>query len=135
MNDPTKIRMDKTDYDGDGDTTEGIYGEVETMKEKLLAAMQTYATTKLGSPFVYDANARPYILLDQDADGKPDKDDKGANIAYNLFSPKLFAAGYNYHYVVKDPGAYIHNPKYVMQFLYDGIKDLGGSVTGMTRPK
>ncbi len=135
VNDPTKIRMDKIDYDGDGDITEGIYGEVETMKEKMLAAMQSYATTKLGSAFVYDANARPYILLDKDADGKPDKDDKGVNIAYNLFSPKLFAAGYNYHYLVKDPGAYIHNPKYVMQFLYDGIKDLGGSVTGMTRPK
>jgi hypothetical protein len=36
--------------------------------------------------------------------------------------------------VSKDPGAFAHNNEYVMQFLYDSINDIGGDVSGMTRP-
>ena len=31
-------------------------------------------------------------------------------------------------------GAFVHNPTYVVQFLIDSIADLGGSVSGYTRP-
>ncbi len=44
-------------------------------------------------------------------------------------------AAFNYQYVQKDPGAFVHNPKYVLQFMYDSIADLGGDVKGMTRPE
>lgn len=135
VNDPTKIRMDKTDYDGDGDVTEGIYGEVETMKEKLYAAIQAYAKNKLQSGILYSPTAYPYFFLDKDGDGQPDKNDKGAALAFTGWSPRLLEGAYNYQYSVKDPGSFVHNPKYVIQVLYDSIKDLGGSVTGMTRPK
>ena len=36
--------------------------------------------------------------------------------------------------VAKDPGAFAHNGKYILQILYDALKDLGLSVSGMTRP-
>ena len=135
VDDPEKIRMEQVDYDGDGDVTEGIYGEVETMKEKLYAAIQAYAKDKLGTGILYDGNAYPYFYLDADNDGNPDKNDQGGAISFNAWSPRLLFAGYNLQYAMKDPGAFVHNPTYVMQVLYDSIKDLGGSVAGMTRPE
>lgn len=132
--DLSKLRMaSKGDYDGDGDTTEGLKGEVEGMAELLYAAMQAYAT-KAGAGILYDAHAYPYFFLDKDGDGQPDKNDAGAAIGYNAFTPRLLQAAYNYQYVQKDPGAYIHNAAYVMQAMYDSIQDLGGDVTKLTRP-
>jgi hypothetical protein len=52
---PETIRMGTTDYDGDGNTTEGMYDEVTTMEELLYAGIQKYAGNKAGSPIVYDA--------------------------------------------------------------------------------
>lgn len=118
--DPKAIRESDVDYDGDGDVTEGIYGEVETLKEALYAAIQTYAEGT-GNPIEYNANAYPYFF---GADGK----------SYTAFTPRLLKAAYNYQYVQKDPGNYVHNPKFVIQFLIDSIEDLGGDVSAYTRP-
>jgi hypothetical protein len=128
------IRMGTVDYDGDGDVTEGVAGEIETLAEALYAEIQKYATetSKLG--IVYNAQAYPYYFADADGDGAADKDDKGASIRYNAWTPRLMKAAYNYQYVQKDPGVYAHNPKYVIQFLIDSIQDLGGNVSGYTRP-
>ncbi len=130
--DPATYRMDKTDYDGDGDTTEGIKSEIDTFAERLYAAIQTYAEAK-GTPVLYDAMAYPYFFVDADQDGKADVGEKGP-VGYNAFTPNLLKAAYNYQYYQKDPGAFTHNPIYVLQFLYDSIKALGGDVTGLTRP-
>jgi hypothetical protein len=129
-----KIRMTKEDYSGSKDATEPMAKVVETFKARLYAGIQKYAkeTAKLG--IVYDGNSNPYFFADKDGDGKADKDDKGALVRYNAFTPKLLKATYNYQYSVKDPGAFSHNPKYVLQALYDSIKDIGGDVTGLTRP-
>lgn len=71
----------------------------------------------------------------KDGDGKADTGDKGP-IAYNgNWTPKLLRAAFNYQYSQKDPGAFVHNPKYVMQFLIDSIQDLGGNVSKYTRPE
>jgi hypothetical protein len=43
-------------------------------------------------------------------------------------------AAYNYQYAQKDPGAFAHNAKYVLQVLYDSLEDIGADVSGMTRP-
>jgi hypothetical protein len=122
VEDMADIRMGSTDYDGDGDTNEGIAGEVAGMADALYTAMQAYAESTDGvSAIVYDGNAYPYFF-----------DDAGERFA--TWTPSLLKAAYNYQYVQKDPGAYAHNAKYVLQFLYDGIEDLGGDVSGMTRP-
>ncbi len=44
-------------------------------------------------------------------------------------------AAYNYQWVQKDPGAFAHNGKYILQIMYDSLKDLGGNVSKMTRPE
>ncbi len=132
---PEDIRMVATDWDGDGNTTEGVKGEIDTLAEALYAQIQTYAKDKAGAGIVYDATTYPYFMLDADGDGKPDKNDKGANIAYNAWTPRLLKAAFNYQYVQKDPGAFAHNPQYVIQFLIDSIGDLGGNIKGYTRPE
>lgn len=119
------IRMSEVDYDGDGDVTEGIYSEVQHMGDALYAAMQTYAETNEGTdPIVYDAAAYPYYFND-------------AGEGYATWTPRLLRAAYNYQYYQKDPGAFAHNPKYVLQMLYDSLADIGGgeAVAGMTRPE
>ena len=120
--DPTAIRGDATpDYDGDGNVTEGIKGEVDTLAEALFAEMQTYAAAN-GGEIKYDGAAYPYFF---GADGKQ----------YATWTPRLVKAAFNYQYSQKDPGAFVHNPKYVIQFLIDSIEDLGGKVSTYTRPE
>lgn len=118
--DPTTIRMSDVDYDGDGDVKEGIKGEVDTLAEALYAEMQKYGEAH-GGAIEYDTVAYPYFF---DADGK----------AYAAWTPNLVKAAFNYQYVQKDPGAYVHNPRFVIQFLIDSIENLGGDVSVYTRP-
>ena len=135
VDDLEKIRAttDTTDWNGNGDTTEGIYAEIDSFRQALYAAIQAYAEKKSGTPIVYDAASYPYFFVDANKDGKADMNDKGP-IGYNAWTPRLLKAAYNYQYSVKDPGAFAHNPQYVLQFLYDSAKDLGGDVSKFTRP-
>jgi hypothetical protein len=124
---------DAVDYDGDGDMEEGLAGEVATMQENLLAAIQTYAAETAGTPIQYNPLQYPYFLADPNANGQVDEGEGN----YTAWTPRLLRAAYNYQWVAKDPGAFAHNGKYVLQFLYDSLNDVGGSaaVTGMTRPE
>jgi len=126
--DPKTIRMTSVaDYDGDGDVKEGIAGEIETLAEKLYAAI----VAKSGAaPLVYSASAYPYWFADANANGAIDDGEEG----YAAWTPRLLKAAYNYQYVQKDPGAFAHNGIYIMQVLYDSIQDVGGSTTGLVRP-
>ncbi len=133
---PEDIRFntDTTDWDGDGNVTEGVSGEIQTLSEALYTQMQAYAA-KNSVGLVYDAAAYPYFFVDKDGDGKADTGDNGP-VAYNgNWTPRLLEAAFNYQYSQKDPGAFVHTPKYVIQFLYDSIKDLGGDVSKYTRPE
>jgi hypothetical protein len=131
--DPATYRMDPTDYNGNGDVTEGMKAETDSFAESLYAAIQAYAKEK-GTPIVYAPVTYPYFLVDANEDGEPDVNDQGAPIGYNAWTPTLLKAAYNYQYYQKDPGAFTHNPKYVLQFLYDSIVAVGGDVAGLTRP-
>jgi hypothetical protein len=115
------IRVSEVDFDGDGDVTEGLAGEIDTMAEALYAAMTEYATGIGADAIVYNSARYPYFF-----------NDAGEN--YGTWSPTLLRAAYNYQYVQKDPGAFAHNGQYVIQVLYDGLADLGADVSGMTRP-
>jgi osmotically-inducible protein OsmY len=125
VEEPEDIRMTTTDFDGDGDTTEGIAGEIATLYEALYAAMQDYATNVAGTGIVYDAHAYPYFF-----------DEAGES--YATWTPRLLRAAYNYQYATKDPGAFAHNGKYIIQVLYDSLEDIGQKasvdMSGMTRP-
>jgi hypothetical protein len=132
--DPALIRMGTTDYDGDGDTTEGMSGEIATETELLYAAILTYAKDKAGTPIVYDPGSNPYFFIDTNADGVADPEEINSDNRYASWTPRLLEAAYNYQWSQKEPGASAHNGKYVLQVLYDSLKDIGGDVTKLTRP-
>lgn len=115
------IRVTRVDYDGDGDTSEGIAGEIQTMRERLLLAIQLYAAkTKNLDNIVYE-DRNPYFF-----------DENGE--AYTTWTPRLLRAAYNYQYARKGKGDYAHNPSYTPQLLHDSLDDLGWNTSAMARP-
>ncbi len=133
--DVADIRIDDTDYDGDGDTSEGIAGEIETLTEALYGAIQAYAADTEGTDaIVYDSHSYPYFFVDTNGDGEATPDEVNFGNRYGTWTPALLRAAYNYQYAQKDPGGFAHNPQYVIQLLYDAIEHVGGDVGGMTRP-
>ncbi|MEE8594010.1 MAG: cytochrome c3 family protein [Candidatus Bipolaricaulota bacterium] len=115
VEDAGAIRMGGTaDYDGDGDVAEGVKGEIETLHEALLAALESLE-------LVYDAHSYPYWF-------------DGAGERFGAWTPRMLKAAYNYQLVAKEAGFYAHNPKYAVQILIDSIADLGVDVSGYTRP-
>ncbi|MCB9419631.1 MAG: hypothetical protein H6667_07495 [Ardenticatenaceae bacterium] len=117
------IRVTEIDFDGDGDVTEGLYGEIETMNEALYAAIQAYAEATDGvDPIVYNGSSYPYFF-------------NGAGERYATWTPALVRATYNYQYVQKDPGNFAHNGLYIIQVLYDTLNSLGADTSAMTRPE
>lgn len=131
------VRTQSVDYDGDGDLTTGIAVEIETLRSMLLEAIQDYARTVAGTPIVY-ADRFPYFFIDIDGSGEAEPDELQAGNRYNAWTPRLVRAAYNFQFAKKDPGAYVHNPRYVLQLLHDSIVDLGEGVTlparALTRP-
>ena len=112
------------DYDGDGDTEEGIYYELEGLSELLLPAIQAYANEVSGTPIGY-GDGYPYFFIDANGDGEIG-DDEGDR--YNAWTPRLLKAAYNYQTAHKDPGAYAHGGKYIIQLVHDSIVDLNEAI-------
>lgn len=129
--DPEAYRIATVDFDGDGDAAEGIAGEIETMNEKLLEAIQAYTVAQGLPALIYSPDRYPYFLEDTDGNGEINGEEAG----YAQWSPRLLRASYNYQWAAKDPGGFAHNGQYVLQALYDSLKDVGADVTGMTRPE
>ena len=128
------IRYYFDDWDGDGDTDEGIAGEIDTLLETLYAAMQTYATDTVGTGIAYDSHSYPYFFNDLNGNGEVDEDEAVRDNGFNSWTPRLLRAAYNYQYASKDPGAFAHNGQYIVQVLHDSLEDLGADVSGMLRP-
>ncbi|MEF2553167.1 polyheme membrane-associated cytochrome C [Aurantimonas sp. A2-1-M11] len=124
----TAIRTRHGDYDGDGDIAEGIDGEIETLKNRLGEAIRRYATETVGTPIGYTADAFPYFFTDTDGDGQIDPDEATFPNSYKSWTPRLLKAAYNYQFTSKDPGAYIHNPGYVLQLLHDSLASISVQV-------
>ncbi len=128
------IREYNDDWDGDGGTDEGIAGEIDTLRETLYAALQDYAANTAGAGIVYDDHSHPYFFIDINGNGEVDADEVNSDNRYATWTPRLLRGAYNYQYVTKDPGAFTHNGLYIVQVLQDSIEDLGGDISGMTRP-
>ncbi|MHA3976975.1 polyheme membrane-associated cytochrome C [Halovulum sp. GXIMD14794] len=133
VDDPRSIRAGVTDWDGDGDSGEGLSGEIATLLEQLKPAIITYASETAGTPMVYSGSSYPYFFIDTDADGEVDDGEATFPNRYASWTPRLLMAAYNYQFAAKDPGNYAHNPHYVLQVLIDSIDDLTGEAPG-TRP-
>ena len=123
------IRTSETDYDGDGDVEEGAFGEVDTMRQALLSAIQAYAVNTAGTAIIYNPNQYPYWFGDLDGNGEIN----GEEGNFPAWTPNLLRAAYNYQDTEKEPGAYAHNTSYTLQILYDSLVAVDGDTTGMTR--
>jgi hypothetical protein len=134
---PRSIRIDGTDYDGDGDITEGIYGEITTIHDMLYDAIQTYAAQEVGESILY-ASQFPYWFIDSNGNGEADDGEVAFPNQYVNWTPRLVKATYNYHMVLEDPGSFIHNAKYIIQIMYDTLEDLSQvtsvDMSGLERP-
>ncbi len=131
------VFVDGIDYDGD-DIVEGLYHEIEGVTELLYASLQSYAMETLEEPIIW-ANSYPYFFNDLNGDGIADEDEANFGNSYKSFTPRLMRATFNYQFSRKDPAAYIHNGKYMLQLLYDTIEDLSEVVevdmSGLVRPE
>ncbi|MEZ4661018.1 MAG: hypothetical protein R2911_25995 [Caldilineaceae bacterium] len=123
-------------WDGDGDVTEGLASEIATVHEMLGEAMRTYSVDVAGAPIVYAPQNYPYWYVDVNKNGEFDADELSNENRYANWTPTLLRAAYNYQYVAKDPGAFTHNGKYILQVLYDSLEAIGGpeAVANLTRP-
>lgn len=134
----TAIRTAPTDADGDGDTNEGVAGEIATMQGILDQAIRSYASDISGAPIVYSSTAYPYFFVDTNSDGQVQPEEAAFPNRYQSWTPRLLRAAYNYQFVAKDPGAYAHNPRYALQLLHDSIEDLASQtridMSGFVRP-
>jgi len=128
VDDTRAIRTRHTDFDGDGDTAEGIHGEIVTLQERLDAAIRRYAAEVIGTPVVYASDAYPYFFTDTDGDGTAGDGEAAYPNRYQSWTPRLLRAAYNYQVAAKDPGGYTHNPQYLLQLLYDSLESLSESV-------
>jgi len=132
-----EITVDGVDYDGDGNV-EGIYLEIEGIREMLHEAMNQYGLQELGDAVGW-ADQFPYLFIDTNADGEISGDEAAFPNAYATFTPRLMRAAYNYQFSIKDPGAYVHNGDYVLQLLYDSLEDMAEvvdvSTDNLTRPE
>lgn len=133
--DLVNVRYNFDDWDGDGDDQEGLYFEIETLREALYAAMQAYAKETAGAAIVYSPANHPYYFIDTNENGEADADEISSDNRYATWTPRLLRAAYNYQYSGKDPGAFTHNGIYIIQTLYDSLEDIGGDVSAMTRPE
>lgn len=109
-----------TDYDGDGDITESTNDEIHGMQDKLYAAIREYGRSVVGTPIVYDSSSYPYFFTDTNDNGVVDEGEG----SYGSFTARLVKATFNFQFSKKDPAAYAHGGKYMIQLLYDSIEDL-----------
>ncbi len=132
VKDPKDIRYlgSLEDYDGDGNMTEGIYYEIETLKEILYDAIRAYGRDVLGKPIAYDAHSYPYFFNDKNGNGIVDSDEAESSNGYGSFSARLLRAAYNYQVSMKDPNSFAHGGKYVIELVYDSIEDLNSKLGG-----
>lgn len=122
------IRISPADFDGDGDTTEGIADPIATLHAKLGEAIALYSRDVAAAPIVYAEASYPYFFNDSDADGAVTEGEAAFPNRYQTWTPRLLRAAYNYQYVAKDKGAFTHNPHYVLQLLYDSLESLSERV-------
>jgi hypothetical protein len=116
------IRQTRADHDGNGNSTEGIAVEIEALRNILFTTMQAYAQQHEDVDQInYDPARFPFFFTD-------------AGEAYTTWTPELLRAAYNYDYAMSDPAAYVHNPTYMIQLLYDSIATLGRDTARLTRP-
>ncbi|HHW86683.1 MAG TPA: polyheme membrane-associated cytochrome C [Chloroflexi bacterium] len=125
-----EIRMDGSavDYNGNGNVDEGIAAEISALQAMLYQNIQTYARQVSRRPLVHTPDTYPYFFNDLNQNGQLEANEAVYDNRFRAWTPRLLRAAYNYEASLRDPGAYAHNPKYVIQLLYDSIASLNQAV-------
>jgi hypothetical protein len=132
--DVKNIRVNTTDFDGDGNTAEGAFYEIDQIHADLYAAIQAYARNVVKVPIAFDPGTYPYFFIDTNNNSLGDPEELNPKNGYKSWTPRMLRAAYNYNYVSHDAGAFTHNSIYIIQVLYDSMADIGGDTSGMKRP-
>jgi hypothetical protein len=119
-----------TDYDGDGNISEGIFYEVQGVLAKLYSGILAYGANVVGTPIGYVESSYPYFFIDTNGDGVIDDSEAVSSNGYNKFTPRLLRACYNFQMVKKDPGGFAHGGKYLIELMYDSLEDLNSAMPG-----
>lgn len=137
VDDLRDIRTQHRDFAGTGDRSGGIHSEILAMQDQLLGAIRLYAAEVAGSPIAY-VGSFPYFFEDPTGTGDLPRDQATRDNRYQHWTPRLLKAAYNYQVALKDPGGYVHNPRYMLQILYDSLESLSQQVSidmsAMARP-
>ncbi len=97
------------------------HDQIQLLLADLFQAIRDYASSILGSPLIYDAEAYPYFFHDNGQGAiYPNR--------YRDFDMLLLRAAYNYQFGLKEPAGFVHNGTYLRQVIYDSILDLDGTV-------
>jgi len=138
--DLANIRMStRGDFDGNG-KEEGLAREIENLKAELYVAIQTYAKNVGGKPLAFTRVAYPYWYADANGNGRIDPEEVRMDNKYTAYTPRLIQATYNWTFALRDPGGAYHNPRYIIQLLYDSLESLaqsgkaGVDMKGKVRP-
>lgn len=130
VDDLKNVRMagSAVDYNGNGDVDEGIYYELQGLQDSLMANIQAYASEVAGTAIGYTPDSHPYFFIDTNANGTLEEDEINGDNRFASWTPRLLEAAYNYQTSKKDPGAYAHGGKYIIQLLFDSIASLNEAV-------
>lgn len=121
------IRTQHQDFAGTGDRSGGIHAEIMALHDQLLDAIRLYADEVAGTPIAYFGSF-PYFFADPTGTGDLSSEMATRDNRYQSWTPRLLKAAYNYQVVAKDPGGYVHNPRYILQLLHDSLADLAEAV-------
>ncbi|HUJ26325.1 MAG TPA: hypothetical protein VLW85_09920, partial [Myxococcales bacterium] len=123
------------DLDGNNAET-SLKSEIDGMAANLLTAIKSYAVLKGGGAICYDAvgTGGQYYFKDNGLGGGIAGDgicQPGEIVSTNAygtapgwFTPRLLRSSYEYQYYVKEPAAWAHNPRYIIELLYDATREL-----------
>jgi predicted CXXCH cytochrome family protein len=112
------------DYDGDGDTAEGVYYEIIGLREKLYQAIQRYASEVTGQALCHSTKRPWWYKSKSGAYAECTEEEAVSDNAFDSWTPRLLRATYNYHTARQDEAAFAHNSRYVIKLLHDSIADL-----------
>lgn len=118
----------REDFDGDGNRTEGIYFELEGLRERTYAAIRAYTTGEGFGPICYNGTTFPNWFKDTNDDGTCSAEESAFGNRFTTWTGRLVKAIYNYQVSLNDPGAFAHNVKYIFQLLHDSINDIATAI-------
>jgi hypothetical protein len=97
------------DVDGDG-VVESIKAELDGVAAQVYANLQDYAVQVIGTSITYTENY-PYFMNAQ-------------GTAMKRWTPRMMRAAVNLKWFHTESGAWAHNPRYMLEVLFDSAADL-----------